>query len=80
MTRSGVKDLTSEIATPQRLIKVIHHGKMIGYFLPAPPGWDPDDEGTRRAVEKLGEAVERAQQESGLDEEGLVLALTGADS
>jgi len=38
------------------------------------------EETSVRSVEKLGEAVERAQQESGLDEEGLVLALTGADS
>lgn len=63
--------------TPQKLIKVEHNGKLIGYFLPAPPGWDPNDKETQNAFEKLGEAVERAQRESGLDEEGLVLALTG---
>jgi hypothetical protein len=73
---------TQELATadgaPQKLIRVEYNGKLIGYFLPAPPGWDPNDKATRHAFERLGEAVERAQKESGLDEEGLVLALTNA--
>ncbi|MGI8914342.1 MAG: hypothetical protein ACR2JY_11280 [Chloroflexota bacterium] len=76
MTVPAVGDPVAENATPQKVIKVKHEGKIIGYFLPAPPGWNSNDQETRRIFERLGEAVEKAQRESGLDEEALARALS----
>ncbi|GEM_PF-6149460 len=80
MARSRTKVAGVEHLTTQRPVKVMHNGKMIGYFLPAAPGWDPNDSEMRRAFEELGEAVQRVREDSGLDEEGLVLALTGTEA
>jgi len=78
MKPAGVEEPATRTVAPQKLIEVRHRGKLIGYFLPLPPDWDPSDGETRRAVEKLGEAVARAHQVSRIKEEGFVLALTGA--
>ena len=48
-------------------IAVTRHGKVIGLYFPLPP----DQEETKRAFARLGEAVDRVRAESGLTEEEL---------
>ena len=75
MKDSGTREPRAMSLTPRQLIKIDHDGKTLGYFLPAPPGRDPDDEETKLAFDRLREAVRHVREESGLTEDELVCEL-----
>ncbi len=52
-------------------IAVERHGRLIGFYIPVEPR-EPDHEGgLQEALDKLGVAVERALEESGMTEDEL---------
>jgi hypothetical protein len=75
MRHVATEDPRAMNLTPRKIVKVEHDGKTLGYFLPAPPGWDPDDEETKLAFDRLREAVRQVREESGLTEDELVCEL-----
>ncbi len=71
MKRVGVRefrDRATRYLAGGEVLAVERHGKLVGFYIPAR---GENEEEARLELERLGRAVERALDESGLDEETL---------
>jgi antitoxin (DNA-binding transcriptional repressor) of toxin-antitoxin stability system len=70
MRSVGVREFRDHATTylsGQEPVEVSKHGHVIGFYIPL----ERDESESRRAVARLGEAVERVLQETGMSEDEL---------
>jgi len=65
------RDKASHYLASSEVLAVKRHGKLVGFYIPV----KESDEEVQRAIQRLGQTVERVIAESSLDEETLSRAL-----
>ena len=77
MRQAGIRefrDHATRYLAGDDVVVVQRHGRTVGFFVPVRV---KRDEEARKSIERLGAAVDRLLEESGLDEDELVRAFTG---
>ena len=77
MQHAGIRefrDHATRYLAGGEVVAVQRHGHTIGFYVPVQA---KRDEAARQAMARLGAAVERLMEETGLNEEELVQVLTG---